>query len=175
MTVASTPAYATQLESTLVDFSPWLYRLTWRRLGDHEAAADATQETLRRALTALRCGKVEKTVSLRGFLLSTARHVCCHYIRSRQRERRAMARLDTPAVDLSAGSALRRLVTKERLAALRAEVRRLSAADREFLRQLYVDELLSGRLARATGSSPSSLRVRKHRLLRHLRRRLSSM
>ena len=159
-----------EMESALTALSPWLQRVTRRRLGTRDAADDAAQETLRRALTALRSGRIEKPASLRSFLVSTAEHVCYHYIRSRQRERRAFARLEAPTD--RAGSVLLRLVSEQRIAALRSEVRRLEPSDRELLHHLFVDELRPAGLAAATGVDAATLRVRKHRLLRLLRRRL---
>src|SRR5215210_944472 len=57
-----------------------------RRLRDRYAAEDVAQETLRRALEALRDRRVENLDALPAFIFQTARNICMHYGRSVRRE-----------------------------------------------------------------------------------------
>lgn len=140
-----------------------------RRLGDAEAAEDVAQETLGRALEALRSGRVRNLDALPAYLFQTARHVCQHRWRSREREDRALGRMSTAASEAQeAPGPLTVLVSRERARAVRAALERLSPQDRTLLRALYFEDREPREVARALGVTSGALRVRKHRALKRL-------
>lgn len=156
-------------EDVAARFFSRLQMFAWRRLGDWETAADVAQEALARVIAALRGGAVRNPDSLPGFVFQVARHVCLHHIRSLQRERRALARLDRTDFDRSAEQVDERLVRDERIAAMRAALHQFDDHERELLRRLYVDGVSLEDLARREGLNANTVRVRKHRLLRRLK------
>ena len=142
-----------------------------RRLADASEAEDVAQETLRRAVEALRAGRVENLAALPAFLFQTATHVCLHRSRSAGRESRALrglAEVSAAGGELAEGDALDGLVREERRAEVRAAVDRLPAADREVLRLAFDDGLDAAEIGRRLGTSPGAIRVRKHRALHRL-------
>ncbi|HZD04367.1 MAG TPA: sigma-70 family RNA polymerase sigma factor [Longimicrobiales bacterium] len=140
-----------------------------RRLGDVEAAEDVAQETLGRVLEALRSGRVHDPEALPGFVFQTARHVCQHRWRSREREERALERLASSDPEpRRAPEPLISLVSRERARAVRDALERLSPDDRALLRALYFEDREPSEVARCLGVTPGALRVRKHRALKRL-------
>ncbi|MDQ6893903.1 MAG: sigma-70 family RNA polymerase sigma factor [Acidobacteriota bacterium] len=141
-----------------------------RRIASRSGAEDVAQETLRRALEALRAGRVENPEALPAFLFQTARHICMHENRSGGREARAMARFATSASESGGASpdALRELISEERRASVRKALDRLRPADRDLLWWMYGEALEAGAIAARLGIEPGAVRVRKHRALGRL-------
>jgi RNA polymerase sigma-70 factor, ECF subfamily len=141
-----------------------------RRLRDRFAAEDVAQETLRRALEALREHRVENIEALPAFIFQTARNICMHYGRSARREEGALVRF-RGGMQASSGDEsdpLVALVDEARREQVRAALEQIPDDDRELLRMLYVDGLKSADIARRLGVDPGTLRVRKHRALKRL-------
>lgn len=141
-----------------------------RRLRDRFAAEDVAQETLRRALEALRQHRVENLEALPAFIFQTARNVCMHYGRSARREEGALVRF-RGGMQASSGEEadpLVALVGEARREQVRAALEQMPGDDRDLLRMLYVDGLRSSDIARRLGVDPGTLRVRKHRALKRL-------
>jgi RNA polymerase sigma-70 factor (ECF subfamily) len=141
-----------------------------RRLRDRYAAEDVAQETLRRALEALREHRVENLEALPAFIFQTARNICMHYGRSAQREEGALVRFRSGMQESSGDESdpLVGLVDEARRKQVRTGLEQMPEDDRDLLRALYVDGLESTDIARRLGVDPGTLRVRKHRALKRL-------
>jgi RNA polymerase sigma factor (sigma-70 family) len=141
-----------------------------RRLRDRYAAEDVAQETLRRALEALRQHRVENLEALPAFIFQTARNICMHHGRSARREEGALVRfrggLQAESGDES--DPLVGLVDEARRKQVRSALEQMPEDDRDLLRMLYIDGLQSADIARRLGVDPGTLRVRKHRALKRL-------
>ncbi len=139
-----------------------------RRLRDAALAEDVAQETLRRALEALRQGRVENPEALPAFLFQTARHVCMQRARSMGREARAMQRMGAEDETSGDPDPLVALISRERGEAVRAALSRLDDEDRDLLTMSYGLALDSDEIARRLGITAGAVRVRKHRALARL-------
>ncbi len=141
-----------------------------RRLRDRFAAEDVAQETLRRALEALREHRVENLEALPAFIFQTARNICLHYGRSARREEGALVRFrgGMQAWGGDESDPLVALVDDARREEVRSALAQMPGDDRDLLRMLYVDGLKSTDIARRLGVDPGTLRVRKHRALKRL-------
>ena len=141
-----------------------------RRLGDWTAAEDVAQEALRRALEALRDGRIESPSALPGFLFQTALNICMHRGRSAGRERKALQRFAGPSDEQRdvAQNPLHALISSERQSAVRQALGRLEPDEREVLELTYRDELASDEIGRQLGLTAGAVRVRRHRAIRRL-------
>ncbi|HYS53343.1 MAG TPA: sigma-70 family RNA polymerase sigma factor [Thermoanaerobaculia bacterium] len=141
-----------------------------RRLRDRSAAEDVAQETLRRALQALRQQRVENLEALPAFIFQTARNICLHYGRSARREEGALLRFRAGMQSSSGEESdpLIALVDEARREGVRSAIEHMPPDDRDLLRMLYIDGLESSDIARRLGVDPGTLRVRKHRALKRL-------
>ncbi len=138
-----------------------------RRLGDPAEAEDVVQEVLRRALEALRAGRVQNPAVLPAFLFQTARYVCMHRGRSAGRERRALQRFGSPQGG-GAESPLTALISAERRSSVRQALGQLDSDERRLLEMTYRDELDSEEIGRQLGLTAGAVRVRRHRAIRRL-------
>jgi RNA polymerase sigma-70 factor (ECF subfamily) len=148
-----------------------------RRLRDRHAAEDVAQETLRRALEALREQRIENMAALPAFIFQIARNICLHYGRSARREEGALLRF-RGGMQISSGEEadpLVALVDQARSDEVRLALDRLPEDDRELLRMLYVDGLKGSDIARRLGVDPGTLRVRKHRALKRLSEQMGNV
>jgi len=141
-----------------------------RRLRDRNLAEDVAQETLRRALEALRERRVENLAALPAFLFETARHICQQRFRSDGRELKAFQRL-TPSRDEEPqvqDDPLAELISEERRGAVRRAFSRLGEDDQALLRMSYVEGLGADEIGRRLNAQPGAIRVRRHRATRRL-------
>ena len=140
-----------------------------RALGDPDAAEEAVQETLVRALEALRDGRPRDPEKLGAFVRAIARHV----IADTQRAQRRSAPLDAapqPARDASPDDPLTALVTTEERDHIRLALTQLSAGDREILQLSFFEGLTPVEIAERLGEPALRIRKRKSRALGRLRR-----
>jgi RNA polymerase sigma factor (sigma-70 family) len=164
---ASTPESSDVTAEKLQEFREPLKIFAARRLRDWPAAEDVAQETLTRALEALRAGRLENPAALSGYLFQTALHVCIHRFRSADRERRALERL-RPRDAGDDNDILGKLVSAEYGARLRKALETLEPDQRRLLEMTYRDELDSEAIGRELGVSPDAVRARRHRAIRRL-------
>lgn len=157
-------------ESALIDqFWGRVCVLAARRLHDPGAAQDVAQETMRRVVDAMRAGRVQNPDALPAFVFQTARHICLHSFRSKDREERALTRLGAEGDASDAvPDALVTLISGEDRAAVHAALGRLAAPERALLTMLYFEGLETASVATSLDVTPGALRVRKHRALAHL-------
>lgn len=141
-----------------------------RRLRDRNLAEDVAQETLRRALEALRGRRVENLAALPAFLFETARHICQQRFRSDGRELKAFQRLGEAGGEepSSPGDPLTDLISEERRAAVRRAFSQLGDDDQALLKMSYMEGLATEEIARRLNAQPGAIRVRRHRATRRL-------
>jgi RNA polymerase sigma-70 factor, ECF subfamily len=161
----------TENESDAASLEPLrqgLHLLALRALGTADAAEEAVQETLARAVAALARGQLAERAKLPAFVAGIARHVVIDVIRARRR----LVSLDLlPATAHPAHDpdALGALVTATERARVRTALALLAVADRDLLRLCYVEGLAPGEIAERTGEPPQRIRKRKSRALERLR------
>ena len=138
-------------------------------LSSADAAEEAVQETLSRAVVALARGQLADPAKLPAFVAGIARHVVTDMLRARGRvvslERVAAAHHPTTSSDT-----LDALVTAAERAQVRTALAGLPATDRELLRLCYFEGLTPGEIAERLGEPPERVRKRKSRALERLRR-----
>jgi RNA polymerase sigma-70 factor (ECF subfamily) len=141
-----------------------------RALGDPDDARDAVQETLVRALAAIRQQRVPATVPLPAFVYGIARHVIADTHRRRHRQRD-----DGDPVEraVEEPSPLEALVRDEERELLGRALARLPRADRQLLQHCFVQGDRVAQIAARTGEPAARVRKRKSRALARLRELLA--
>lgn len=164
----ATPA----VESLPEPIAAALRMIAIRALSDEEDARDAVQETLARALEAVRTGAVPAGVPLSAFIHGIARHVIADTLRRRMRDRGADPEVDRLVAP--APSPLDQLIQREERTRVQRALARLPARDRDLLRRCFVDGQRLVDIATQLGESAESVRKRKSRALEQLRELLRS-
>ena len=142
-----------------------------RALRDPDAAEEAVQETLVRALEALRDGRPSNPEKLGAFVRGIARHVIADTHRARQSSARQQPLSDGgPAT--SGDDPLTTLITAEERDRVRQALSELSAGDREILHLSFFEGLTPVEIAERLGEPPLRIRKRKSRALNRVRRAL---
>jgi RNA polymerase sigma-70 factor (ECF subfamily) len=142
----------------------------WRMLGDHQEAEDCLQEVFLRAFRAF--DRLEEDSNHRAWLYAIATNTARNQRRdrarrqTRERSSEAEGRDDGPTPE-------GQLVHKELLAAVKAEVDRLSTRQRAALMMRKYHELEYEEIGAALGCSADTARAHVYQALRKLRRRLS--
>jgi len=139
-----------------------------RRLRDWAAGEDVAQETLTRALEALRAGQIRNPEALGSYLYQTALRVCMHRGRSAGRERKALLRFGSSASESDGEAALSGLISAEERMRVLDAMGTLPADDRTLLELTFREELDSAEIGRRLGATPGAVCVRRHRALRRL-------
>lgn len=140
-------------------------------LGDREAAEEVAQESLVRALEALRDDRVRKPENLGAFVRGVARHVIADTCRGYRRS------VPLDVVGSQPGTSadqdpLSVLVTKEELRRVHGALGQLSAPDRTLLRLCFFEGLAPTEIAERSGEPAPRIRKRKSRALKRLRETL---
>jgi RNA polymerase sigma factor (sigma-70 family) len=145
-----------------------LHLLAVRALGTADAAEEAVQETLARAVSALARGQLADPAKLAAFVAGIARHVVIDMVRARRRLV-SLDALPSEAHPSHDPDALGALVTAGEQALVRAALALLAVSDRDLLRLCYVEGLAPGEIAKRTGEPPERIRKRKSRAVERLR------
>ncbi len=140
-----------------------------RALGDSDAAEEAVQETLVRALEALRDGRPRDPEKLGAFVRGIARHVIADTHRARHRSSPLEAAPPT-ALGTDQNDPLKALISAEERDSVRLALAQLSAGDREILRLSFFEGLTPVEIAERLGEPALRIRKRKSRALGRLRR-----
>jgi len=139
-----------------------------RALRDAETAEEVAQETLVRALEAIRDGRPRDPEKLGAFVRGIARHVIADAQRASQRsvplQEPQQHKLVTHRAD-----PLTALITTEERDRVRLALTQLSAGDREVLHLSFFDGLSPLEIAERAGEPASRIRKRKSRALSRLR------
>jgi len=153
-------------------FTTGLELIAHRALSDREDARDAAQETLSRALDAVRQGRVPAGVPLAAFVHGIARHVIADVLRRRLRERGAASGVEL--LPAPSPSPLDRIIEVEERDRVRGALRQLPAADRELLERCFIHGDRVVDIAARLGEPAERVRKRKSRALERLREMLSA-
>ena len=144
-----------------------------RALGDPEAAEEAAQETLTRAVEALRQGRPREGGEgehLGAFVRGIARHVIADMLRARQRTIGLEA--VTEAAGAAPGDALSVLISAEEQDRVRRALTQLSAGDQAILHLSFFEGLTPAEIAERLDEPAPRIWKRKSRALERLRRAL---
>ena len=130
-----------------------------------DAAVDIAQETIAKALEALRAGKLRAPEKLPAFVLGIAKNLINNHKRKEAQSREILEHPpDRPA---EADPALARLDEEQR-ALVRAALARLSPVDRRILLLTLVDDRTPREIAPMVGLTPEAVRTRKSRAIKAL-------
>jgi RNA polymerase sigma-70 factor (ECF subfamily) len=152
----------------LEHFRPGLELLALRALGSLDAAREAVQETLARAIVALQNGQPSDLAKLPAFVAGIARHVSVDMLRAQRR----VVSLDTLSEDHQhsrEADALSALVSDAERVRVRGALSQLTQPDRELLQLCYYEGLTPGEIATRLGEPSERVRKRKSRALERLR------
>jgi RNA polymerase sigma-70 factor (ECF subfamily) len=125
------------------------------------------QETLARALAAIRSDRIPPGVALEAFVYGIARHVITDVQRRRVRERGAVE--DSGTLPASGPLALEALVDAEEREAVARALAAIPTADRELLEWCFVDGERVSAIAARLGEPAERVRKRKSRALVRMR------
>ena len=165
--VAVETTSATTVEA-LERLRPGLQLMAVRSLGTVDAAEEAVQETLARAVAALARDQLADPAKLPAFVAGIARHVIVDMQRARYRSV-SLESLPVAAHPSYHPDALKALVLAEERARVRAALVSLSESDRDLLGLCYVEGLAPTEIAERTGEPADRIRKRKSRAMDRLR------
>jgi len=137
-----------------------LYAHAYRRLGDHEAAEDAVQDTLLRAYRAL--PSFDGDLRLRAWLHRILTNVCHDEGNRRRRAAGLIEKLEGQPEEL-APDPIEEAVLHDTVRVMNEALAELPDSYREALVLRYVDGLSFREVAEATGVSEENARARVHR------------
>ncbi len=141
-----------------------------RSLRDREAAEEAVQETLTRAVEAAKQGRIKNPEKLGVFVRGIARHVIADMIRARKHTTGLEALAGTPsAPDDPDSDALSLIISKQQREQLRVALADLSATDQEILHLSFFEGLTPAEIAHRLNEPAERIRKRKSRALLRLR------
>jgi RNA polymerase sigma-70 factor, ECF subfamily len=152
----------------LEHFRPGLELLALRALGSLDAAREAVQETLSRAIVALQNGQPSDLSKLSAFVAGIARHVSVDMVRAQRR----VVSLDALSADQQRSGeadALSALVSAADRVRVRDALSQLTPGDRELLQLCYYEGMAPGEIAVRLGEPAERVRKRKSRALERLR------
>jgi len=142
-----------------------------RALGNADEARDAVQETLARALAAVRSDRIPPGVALEGYVYGIARHVIADVHRRRARD--GDPTMDPGALHAPDPSPLDALIQHEERDMVARVLATLPVADRELLERCFVRGERVAAIAARMGEPADRIRKRKSRALERVREVLS--
>lgn len=154
--------------SSLEALRPGLRLIALRSLGSGDAADEAVQETLARAVVALTKGQPNDPSKLPAFVAGIARHVIADVHRTRSRTL-SLDGNDVPPPASTNSDPLSAMVSTFERNSIRRALGSLGSADRDLLRLCYYEGLTPGEIARRLGEPSERIRKRKSRALERLR------
>jgi len=144
------------------EYSNRVYFIALRKLRSATAAEDVRNETLLRAIQALRAGTLRNTEALPAFVLGIARNVILEEMRKQSRTDE-LGELDFPAEmpEQPVDHTVRR--------AVESTLTRLKPREREILRFTYFEDLSKEEISDRLGIVPERVRLVKSRALKSFR------
>jgi RNA polymerase sigma-70 factor (ECF subfamily) len=139
-----------------------------RALNDAARAEDAVQETLARALKALRENRLREPEKLGAFVAAIARHVIADF--HRESARTVPLRSMPETASAPDRDPLESLISESERADVRRALAALGSGDRDILRLSYFQGLTPAQIAERLGEPAARIRKRKSRALARLRR-----
>jgi len=144
-----------------------------RALGDREDARDVVQETLARALAAIRRGRVPPGAPLEAFVYGIARHVIADVLRRRARDN--VVALDPVGLAAPGPSVLEAVIRAEERLLLAQALAVLSPSERQLLELCFVHGERVSAIAARLGEPADRVRQRKSRALQRLRQEVARL
>ncbi len=158
-------------------FYPHLMAMAVGRLSDLETAREIVQEALLAVLSALREGRLREPEKLPAFVVGTGRNLINNYLRKRAQRPEPLTlgseEAAIPNPDSGAGDP--RFENDERRDVVMDALQGLKAVDRLILYLTLAKGLNPREIAGEMGLKPETIRLRKSRALKRLRRKLSKM
>lgn len=144
------------------EFGNRVYYVALRRLRSSAAAEDVRNETLLRAIQALRAGAIRSPEALPAYVLGIARNVILEELRKRDRAGE-LGDLDFPGPppEEPADPAVRR--------AIESTLDRLKPRERDVLRLAFFEDLSKEEISDRLGIIPDRVRLVKSRALKSFR------
>jgi RNA polymerase sigma factor (sigma-70 family) len=144
-----------------------------RALGDLDAADEAVQEALSRAVVALAEKRLDDPAKLPSYVAGIVRHVCSHLLRDRKDtlsiEGDVAGSLGVHPQLQTQGNPLESLISAAESKRLEAAFRVLSADDQKLLRLCFHEGRSPAEVATMMGEPGDRVRKRKERALDRLR------
>jgi len=159
-------------------FHPHLLALAASRLGDRETAREIAQEAILAVLEALWEGRVREPGKLPAFVVGTGRNMIRDYLRRKGRRPKplSLGSDDASISDPASGPCeTPPLEKKEERDGVFEALRELKPADREILFLTLAKGLSPREIAVEIGLKSETVRLRKSRALKRLRRKLKSL
>ncbi|MBI4905415.1 MAG: sigma-70 family RNA polymerase sigma factor [Acidobacteria bacterium] len=144
------------------EFGARIYYLALRELRSPTLAEDVRNETLLRAIRALREKGIRNVEAMPGYIAGVARNVI------REQIRRRVASTDLSDVDVAAAEPEITVDHTDRRA-LMLTLKRLSERERKIIRYIFYDELPKGEIAQRLGIPEERVRLVKSRALQSFR------
>ena len=152
---------------------PRIFGFVVSRLRDHELSQELTADVFASAYE--RWGQLRDQSAVTWWLFAIARNNIAGYFRSRERELRARARLESLAGDGFADDCPAEEVERSHdVERLKTFICRLSEADQELLSLRFDAALTSVEIGNVLGISQQNVRVRVFRALQRLRELMTS-
>jgi len=139
------------------------------RMRDLETAKDVTQDVLTEALKEIRAGKLREPDKLSAFIEGIAHNVINSLVRTKIR--RAECSLDN--AELATGDPVKEHEFADRQRLVRREIEALGAVDQQILLWSLVEGVALAEIAARLGMSHNSVRTRKSRAIRKLKKKFS--
>ncbi len=161
---AGDPSAEAELANT---YRRGLIAIARARTHDCDAAQDLTQTTLVEALKELRAGKLREAEKLSAFIGGIAHNVINSFLRTKVRR----SECGLEGVELVTNDPVKEHESAERQRLVRREMGTLSAVDQQILRWSLVDGHPLAEIATRLQMSHNSVRTRKSRAIRKLKKR----
>ena len=158
-------------------FYPHLLAMAASRLSDRETAREIVQEALLAVLSALRQGRLREPEKLPAFVVGTGRNLINNYLRRRVQRPDALPLGPREAIipdsDPDSGELL--FEKEEKRDMVLAVLKKLKPVDRGILFLTLAEGLSPREIALEMGLKPETIRLRKSRALKRVRRKLKKM
>jgi len=158
-------------------FHPHLLAMAASRLNDRETAREIAQEAILGVLSALREGRLREPEKLPAFVVGTGRNLINNSLRQKVQRPEPLnlgskeAAIPSPDPDASESS----LEKEERRDVVFDAIQGLRPVDRRILYLTLAEGLKPQEIAAEMGLKPETIRLRKSRALKRVRRKLKKM
>jgi RNA polymerase sigma-70 factor (ECF subfamily) len=147
-----------------------VFRIAMVRLRDRDAALDIVQDTFMTVLKEVRAGKLRDAEKIAGFIHGVENN----FIKSFQRKRFRSLECDLDTyLDRMVASEV--LIDEERRRLAQEAIHSLGATDQIILVSFFVDGRSLTEIAGRLGMSPESVRARKSRAIKKLKKKFNRM
>lgn len=154
-------------EELVIVYRRGIVALARARILDAETAKDVTQTTLLEALKELRAGKLRETEKLPSYIAGIAKNVINTFLEKRIRR----SECPLQETELATNDPVGEHESADHRRKVRCEMRALRVVDQQILLLSFVDGLPLAEIAKRLGMSHNSVRTRKSRAVRKLKKK----